>query len=50
MKEFFDHLLQGAPAPRWWTDGVPRLDMEQHLKDRKAAPAKKITTTEGSRR
>ena len=34
MKEFFDHYLKGAPAPAWVTDGVPRLEMEQHLKDR----------------
>jgi dipeptidyl aminopeptidase/acylaminoacyl peptidase len=34
MKEFFDHYLKGAPAPAWMTDGVPRLEMEQHLKDR----------------
>ena len=35
MKEFFDHHLQGAPAPGWLKDGVPRLRMEQHLKERK---------------
>ncbi len=23
--EFFDHFLKGAPAPKWWTDGVPFL-------------------------
>ncbi len=23
MKEFFDHYLQGAPAPEWMTEGVP---------------------------
>lgn len=23
MKAFFDHFLKGAPAPDWWTDGVP---------------------------
>jgi len=34
MKEFFDHYLKGAPAPAWMTDGVPRLEMEQHLKER----------------
>ena len=34
MKEFFDHYLKGAPAPAWMTDGVPRLEMDQHLKDR----------------
>jgi dipeptidyl aminopeptidase/acylaminoacyl peptidase len=47
MKEFFDHYLKGAPAPDWMTKGVPRLKMEEHLKDRKKKPeppAKKITT------
>jgi dipeptidyl aminopeptidase/acylaminoacyl peptidase len=34
MKEFFDHYLKSEPAPAWMTDGVPRLQMEQHLKDR----------------
>jgi dipeptidyl aminopeptidase/acylaminoacyl peptidase len=34
MKEFFDHHLKGAPAPTWMTDGVPRLEMEDHLKER----------------
>jgi len=23
MKQFFDHYLKGAPAPEWWTTGVP---------------------------
>jgi len=36
MKEFFDHYLKGAPAPKWMTDGVPRLQMEDHLKERAA--------------
>ena len=46
MKEFFDHYLKGAPAPDWLTKGVPRLKMEEHLKDRKKKPEppKKITT------
>jgi hypothetical protein len=42
----------GAPAPDWMTKGVPRLQMEEHLKQRKAAPkpAQKITTdVEGKR-
>jgi dipeptidyl aminopeptidase/acylaminoacyl peptidase len=34
MKEFFDHYLKGKPAPDWWTKGVPRLQMEDHLKQR----------------
>ena len=35
MQEWFDHFLQGKPAPAWMQDGVPRLQMEQHLRDRK---------------
>jgi dienelactone hydrolase len=34
MKEFFDHFLMGKPAPDWYQKGVPRLDMEDHLKSR----------------
>jgi dipeptidyl aminopeptidase/acylaminoacyl peptidase len=47
MKEFFDHYLMGAPAPDWMVNGIPRLKMEDHLKQRAkpGTPAKKITTT-----
>ncbi len=49
MMEFFDHYLKGAPAPDWMVNGVPRLKMEDHLKERaakaKAASAKKTTTS-----
>ena len=37
-------MLRDQPAPDWLKDGVPRLRMEQHLKERrpmvdpKAAP------------
>lgn len=34
QKEFFDHLLMGKPAPEWWTNGVPHLKLEEHLKNR----------------
>jgi len=34
MKEFFDHKLMGRPAPEWYTKGVSRLDMDEHLKGR----------------
>jgi hypothetical protein len=46
MREYFDHYLKGAPAPDWMVEGVPRLKMEEHLKERnkKAEPPKKITT------
>ncbi len=49
MQEWFDHFLQGKPAPEWMQDGVPRLRMEEHLRSRKPlldpkakAPEKKI--------
>ena len=35
MQEWFDHFLQGKPAPDWMTEGVPRLKMEEHLRSRK---------------
>lgn len=35
MREFFDHYLKGQPAPEWWTEGVPHLKMDEHLKTRK---------------
>ena len=35
MQEWFDHFLQGKPAPDWMNDGVPRLKMEEHLRSRK---------------
>jgi dipeptidyl aminopeptidase/acylaminoacyl peptidase len=37
MKEFFDYHLVGAPEADWIKEGVPRLKMEDHLKERKAA-------------
>lgn len=44
MREFFDHHLKGAPAPDWWTNGVPRLDMDTHLKSRQPKPKKPAAT------
>jgi dipeptidyl aminopeptidase/acylaminoacyl peptidase len=52
MLEFFDHYLTGTPAPEWMMNGIPRLKMEEHLKERakpKTPPAKKITTDPGGR-
>ncbi len=37
MKEFFDHYLKGAPAPKWLTDGIPYLKMKDDLTARVAA-------------
>ncbi|HET7564206.1 MAG TPA: prolyl oligopeptidase family serine peptidase [Gemmatimonadaceae bacterium] len=33
MREFFDHYLLGAPAPDWLSNGVPRIEFEQELRD-----------------
>jgi dipeptidyl aminopeptidase/acylaminoacyl peptidase len=46
MMEYFDHHLKGKAAPDWMTKGVPRLKMEDHLKERaKPTPPVKPTTT-----
>ncbi len=29
MRQYFDHYLKGAPAPRWMTDGVPFLEKDR---------------------
>ncbi|MFC1791938.1 alpha/beta hydrolase family protein [Gemmatimonadota bacterium] len=29
MRQFFDHYLMGAPAPRWMTEGVPFLEKDR---------------------
>lgn len=34
MMEFFDHHLKGSPAPGWLKDGVERLKLEEHLRQR----------------
>ncbi len=34
MAEFFDHHLRGEPAPKWLEEGVSRLDLEDHLRER----------------
>ena len=40
MKEWFDHYLQGAPAPDWMKEGIPRLKMEEHINERLKARQK----------
>ncbi len=37
MKEFFDHFLMDKPAPEWWREGVPHLELEEHLEQRAKA-------------
>jgi dipeptidyl aminopeptidase/acylaminoacyl peptidase len=52
MKEFFDHHLMGKPAPEWLTKGVPRLLMEEHLRQRQQERKQVVgarVTTEGKR-
>jgi dienelactone hydrolase len=34
MREFFDHHLMGKPAPAWLKEGVPHLELEDHIKER----------------
>ncbi|MCC6317638.1 MAG: S9 family peptidase [Gemmatimonadaceae bacterium] len=38
MAEYFDHFLMGKPAPEWLRNGIPRLQMEEHLKSRQKKP------------
>jgi dipeptidyl aminopeptidase/acylaminoacyl peptidase len=35
MREWFDFQLKGTPAADWIVNGVPRLKMEDHLKERR---------------
>ncbi len=39
MAEFFDHYLKGTPAPDWLQNGIPRLEMEEHLRSRRDTTA-----------
>jgi len=34
MREYFGHYLKGDPAPSWLTEGVPHLDIKDHLDSR----------------
>ena len=43
MKEWFDHYLMDAPAPDWMKEGIPRLKMDEHLKNRLDARKKSGT-------
>ncbi|MCL3781931.1 S9 family peptidase [Prolixibacteraceae bacterium JC049] len=31
MKQFFDHYLKGAPAPKWMTEGIPAVNKGKDL-------------------
>jgi dipeptidyl aminopeptidase/acylaminoacyl peptidase len=43
MTEWFDTFLRDQPAPEWIKEGVPRLKMEQHLKERRVMVDPKAT-------
>ncbi len=43
MTEWFDTFLRDQPAPEWLMEGVPRLRMEQHLKERRPMVDPKAT-------
>jgi dipeptidyl aminopeptidase/acylaminoacyl peptidase len=45
VDEFFDHFLMGAPAPKWWSDGVPLRQMENHLRERASQSAETMKTS-----
>lgn len=34
MMEFFDHHLKGKPAPNWWSKGIPKLELDDHLEEK----------------
>jgi dienelactone hydrolase len=34
MTEWFNHFLKDEPAPDWMKNGIPRLKMEEHLRQR----------------
>jgi dipeptidyl aminopeptidase/acylaminoacyl peptidase len=36
MQQFFDHYLEGTPAPDWMLNGIPRLKMDAALKAERA--------------
>jgi dipeptidyl aminopeptidase/acylaminoacyl peptidase len=38
MQEFFDAKLRGLPEPDWYRVGVPRLQLDQHLRARRPPP------------
>jgi dipeptidyl aminopeptidase/acylaminoacyl peptidase len=44
MTEWFDTFLRDQAPPQWLQDGVPRLKMEAHLKDRRAMTDSKAET------
>ena len=52
MREFFDHHLLDKPAPKWITEGVAHLELEDHIEDvtRKILEKKSDKETETKRK
>jgi dienelactone hydrolase len=48
--EWFDHYLDGKPAPAWITEGTSHLDREREIKKLKMQKAAKETTSPEGRR
>jgi hypothetical protein len=51
MREYFAHHLKGEAAPKWMNEGVPLLELKDHLDGREeltapktAAPATAVPT------
>lgn len=42
MSEWFDHYLKDAPAPDWMTKGIPRLEIEEHLRARQEQDSTRV--------
>ena len=36
VKEFFDSYLNDKEAPKWWLEGVKRIDLKEHLEQRES--------------
>ena len=45
MLEFFGHYLKGEEAPTWLAEGIPHLDLKDHLKGRTEASNKAIAAS-----
>jgi dipeptidyl aminopeptidase/acylaminoacyl peptidase len=35
MLQFFDHHLRGEDPPEWWKDGVPHLELKEHIRQQR---------------
>jgi dienelactone hydrolase len=48
--EFWDHFLRGAEAPGWWAEGVPHLDLEDHLEKRALELKKEVAAKKDAKK